>query len=1006
MATTWTKNHSEVCAFIESADFVSGDTIMLPPGGGVITLPRKKWDAGGKDFTIINPDPTTVNPNGLGAGIPFRALGTNTTVIRGTYFNGAAPAKIALRRCDWTIVSDIPDWVGSGKTWTHDDYNWGQALIHLGMGGELDLEDCHFYGPQAMTTVNTGYGDSPAADNYRICTDASSLPAGDRHLTGTCHEGATPYSVWTGAPAVASGRGLPTGQADYRNLYVHPTYGRLLYNEMAGRPAGINGVRLTRFDARHCSFNDLYTCASIVTKKDTPCNFRAYKCWIGSTYDDQWRYSGDYLGSTDVSQQFVKLVGCIWGGVTAGSSLDLVNPHNDMLQMFSVTAPALEPNLLIKNCLFFTGSVDGARGQMQGQFTQSRFKGPKLINSYVLGANKGTNSDGWESPYVVNVTGLVPGWFTLSDRKANGSSADLFGAGITVKQDTLNDPSTAGANGYIAKCVGQLSILGGVKQVKNVNVPANQDDAYMAVALSSRPASMAEAFNAVNNKARSGYNDIAEYLNDADNWDNVVARAVPQDVIGIALTGDPVLSYKELIHVGDFGSTATIEMVTPGLQWREWGFDGSTPTADATSAPGTITDHKRLQLIATNPPTTSATAKTYLYKVNGQYQTWTVVTKSFTQYPAVSKPASGQYQKTGAGALIASPTSNQYRRGMIWLRASFASQTVSNLNWLVGTATRTLRCSISTDPSKGVAINFAFGNSSGGLVAALGTPGLTQAGHLVFNTLYDFFFNVDMTLATGNVGLQVYDVATGNVALQFVPATATPTDIAWDYSHAANGLNFANNLQFAEFHGLAVWAGSSLTGLDDDGNTILVPPPLVVPEVLGYRGAGINGVQPDILILGETAVSNRGKATGGTWSTTSALTDVGGRSWSNGTGLGPTMALGADMPLGELNANDVIDIPVRCFGSNEPLNLTPVLSAGLELVGGPTIAMGENARSATVTVKVKAHGNQTIGFTNNVGYINPPALALPIGRRLPFTVLPGDGYGGQPYATSVRFAPA
>ena len=156
---------------------------------------------------------------------------------------------------------------------------------------------------------------------------------------------------------------------------------------------------------------------------------------------------------------------------------------------------------------------------------------------------------------------------------------------------------------------------------------------------------------------------------------------------------------------------------------------------------------------------------------------------------------------------------------------------------------------------------------------------------------------------------------------------------------------------------------------------------------------------------GETAVTNRGKASGGAWSTTATLTDVGGHSWSNGTGLGPRMVLGADMPIGD-NANDTIDIPVRCFGSNEPLSLTPVLSAGLELVGGPTIAIGENARTAIISVKAKAHGNQTVGFINNVGYINLPALTLPIGRRLVFAVGPADGYTGNTLVASPRFAPA
>lgn len=965
-------SHANVVTFIESSAFASGDTIMLPSGGGVIDI-GKNWQGAGKSFSIINPDAPVLATDSLGPGKTFPALATNSTVIKGTYF-ARTPRDITVKNCDWTIESAIPDWVGSGETWLSPAYNWGQWLL-LMWGGNLTLENCHFSGPAVMTLTNTGYGDCPSGGNYRLASGAALAALGVPELANTAREGTTPWQAWKNPPAVPMGRGLPAGQADYRNVYVHPTFGRLLYNEMLGRPGGVSVVRGESVTLTNCSFTDLFTASNLVCKENATTIATYRKCVFGRCYDDQVRITQG-TGSADVSGQFGRYIGCIFTGATIGSGLDLANPHSDVVQSFATVAPYLKPNLLFKNCLLFTGVLDGIRGQRQGLFLQQRTKGLKVIDTVIVGVNKGL-ADISESPYVVGLRALLPSWFGQNPEFEGGP---LLGSIVSVNPDTSNDPGSAGANGYVAGCVAPFLSVSVDRRGGNILYTGNSDGVTKGPHTAA-PTTLAAAFDVLNEPTSPKYADITAFLNAADNWSNFVAQTMPRPATDVPLTGLPVHSYKELIHVGDFGATATIEMVTPGLKWREWDFEGEMLTAAATASAGTITDHNRLELIATDLPTSAATSKTYFYKVNGQLQSWSITTRSAWRFPISAKPETGQWQRssTGSTAILPGATATQKKKGMIWARFAVGrpATDASNKNFLIGTAGRTFRANITTS-ANGYVINWVFGSSSGG-VAGAGTTGTLDYG-----VVYDHFLVVDLSLATNNVGLVVYDVANPtNPKKPFAITSQSLTypsgalvDIGWDYNHANNAVNFANGIPIPEFHGLGVWAGESLIADDGTGTgtNVVASPGLLLPEQLGVNGTGLTGTKPAIFLLGETSLHNRG--TGNAWTSSATL---GCPTWANPPGQGPKLTLAIDPLPGGITVGDTFTVTVRSAGSNEPLTVTPTLGAGLTLVGGPSFAMAENARVASFDVQATAAGKPAISIANTTGYANPPAVTVTVG---------------------------
>ncbi|MBV8237721.1 MAG: hypothetical protein JO221_03015 [Sphingomonas sp.] len=490
-------------------------------------------------------------------------------------------------------------------------------------------------------------------------------------------------------------------------------------------------------------------------------------------------------------------------------------------------------------------------------------------------------------------------------------------------------------------------------------------------------ASVAESYKKFRQPS-SPYPTVAAFLAARDDFSTISMHGEPAPVTAAEI-GVPVTSALERLHVGDFDSTATIEMVTPGLEWREVSFDGVCELQCWTSAPGTVHDGKHLQLRATSAATAS-TATTFLYKIGGQSQSWSVTTKSAWKFPICAKPETGQWQRssTGTTAVLPGATATQKKKGIIWARFAVNRPTVdaSNKNFLIGTSGRTFRPSITTSAT-GYSINWNFGSTAGSGIGQIGVAGLS------YGVVYDHFFVLDLSLAANNAGLVVYDVANPTVpkkAFTTISQSQTtssgdPIEIGWDFKHANNGITFADGIPIPEFHGLGVWAGESLVADDGTGTgtNIVANPGLLSPETLGINGMGLTGNKPAIFLLGETAPHNRGGDNDWTSSVTLAS-----YSWANPPGQGPKLTLTLDaLPTG-IRVGDTFTVTVRAAGSNEALAVTPTLGTGLMLIGGPSFAMAENARVVSFNVTATATGTPTISIANTVGYANPPAVTVTV----------------------------
>lgn len=976
---------SQVKALISGTGFSSGDTIKVVPAAGDNVI---DWGlAGGgftpnKAFTIVcEQEPTLVtDPCGLAAigetPVNYRMRAVSPVTMTGVlyqYHGLLSSGLFDFRNFNVKIPSE-PDWLGAGETWSSLGYGKAGALMYFRAYSEANstmevhMEDMHFEGPaDYLPAASDGYGDCPAS----YYTNAVGMARADGAKDTA--------NGFTGGPL--AGRGLWPGETSYRNKRYDAAIGAdVLYNVRAQLPAGLVARTVRKLTVKNCSFRNLGFGITLDCPPGKSIDALLDMVWLENLYGD-WIRTGQTRAPNSMAQvefQKMRFRGIVMTGCGGSSGIDLGGAHVDFDQHLAA-AGDYGPRIQIKTAINDAGAQTGKPNRVT---PQSHFGGGgaltqvKIYDSLIAGAQNKVTWLGTHSAHYERLQGLwVPSAPEIIDRTSTG--AVPAGSGNYIG---LNKPDYGlTSRGLIKDSNGGALDLryGAAPKLANVKI-GGRVPAGAAVDGAGASASVAESYKKYRQPS-SPYATVAEFLAARDDFSTISAHGEPLPVTNAEI-GVSVTSPLERLHVGDFDSTATIEMVTPGLEWREVGFDGECELQCWTSAPGTVHDGKHVQLRATSASTAS-TRKTFSYKIAGQPQAWSITTRSAWKFPISAKPEAGQWQRssTGSTAIVPGATVTQKKKGMIWARFAVGrpATDASNKGFLIGTAGRAFRATITTN-ANGYMINWAFGGSSGG------NGGGGSTGTLDYGVVYDHFLVVDLSLATNNVGLAVYDVA--NPATPKKPFTVVSqvltypsgalVDIGWDYNHAANAVNFANGIPIPEFHGLGIWAGESLIADDGTGTgtNVVASPGLLSPEQLGVNGKGLTGTKPAIFLLGETAPHNRG--TDNAWTSSATLTGYG---WANPPGQGPKLTLTIDPLPGGITVGDTFTVTVRSAGSNEALTVTPTLGAGLTLVGGPSFAMAENARVASFDVQATAAGKPVISIANTTGYANPPAVTVTVG---------------------------
>lgn len=1024
---------SQVLPTLLDSSFVAGTVIKVvgTPTDRLIDL-----TAGGtvldrvfdKPFSLISEHEQTYDPDPFGFAVIgkapriWRPKATSYLTIRGSLRQNGTGSKVGLwdfRNFNWEFPF-FPDWIGNGETWASIGARYTTALISLrpgdltGSNMALYLEDIHFRGPRVF---------DPSGDNA-LCdspVNQYAYSGSDYRYFGMIRADGTSDANFLSK--LATGRGPWPGKGgalrNIRNVVIGGSGVDVCYNPMNALPQAVNVVQMDNVSINYCSVENLGGGFYVTGKENVPFTGVQKHCWeenLWGDWDHGWTTS---YGQTEANQEFqlARSVGNIQTGGGCLSGLDLGNPHVDHFQGYIGGGTNSCMRLMFAANANFIGGIIGQpqRGAAQQMFGGGVSYGQvKVFKSLAIN----TREKGFNLP---SRSYHLEGVQTLAIMKAP-DLLDVTSGNVT--------PNASGNGMYFNSETGKVTSKGLVRncnakdfQPAGVGLPVYPR--YIGcrptgAIRSALPTTIAPNANVDQRSVAEAYTncrqpdwpeDIDQYLLSWSDFSNLLIVAQPAASENVAKGTTGVLSAPERLSIGDFDTTASIEIVTPGLEWRMMDYVGATATTAFSTSPGTVKDGQHLQLRA-NAAASAATPKDYYYKVGGQLQKFTIITAGEAKYPAAKKTTvgTGQWAKTAAGALITSPTSDQQKKGMIYLRWSVddpLSYTTS-AQFFSGASGRTMRTEITTTAG-GYSINFGFGTSGGSSVGGQST------GNLTYGKVYEAFFVVDLTIATANSGIVVREVGTANIPKPWTTTNATVANlIAWEYNHTA-GTTDGSGLRLGQpvamtLYCAGVWAGEALSqdaGLDD-GSRVLYDPGSFPPERMGWRGTGLSGNRPAIFILGKTAVANTG-ALGGAWGLTAAagsLTDVGGVTWENAPGVGPQLALTVDDMPTAINEGDTFDVTVRALGSNEALSITPSLSAGLSLVGGPSFPMGENAKVATFQVKATGRGARSISVANNVGYVNPDQATAAVGKMVSITVLPADGFAGDPHQAGARFAPA
>lgn len=1019
---------SQVKAKIEESGFQNGDTIIVraAPGDDTIAWGNKYRFL--KYFTLIcDQDPTPL-PDPFGYGIlgltpkTWRARSIAPVTMTGCASpyatNSMDSFLFDFRNLNWKIL-DFPDWPGLGQTYRNMGYDvdanslfYGRPGGEVGTNARAHFTDVHFEGPREFSpSADDPWGDSPL-DYYLYSSDAYGKVKDWVGMSRADGANISPFIVH----GTAAGRGPWPGKAtELRNKRYVAEFGTdICYNPLKELPCAITMPFAAEVIMSHCSFRNLGGSYSIDPRQDGSFNVQAEKCWHENIYGDYVHVSGQArAASTEAIVEQWKYRE--WGTVMTGrgncAGADLGNPHVDYRQFYGQYFNSYIPRILISNTMNDVGAQTGKPNRAGAQDIFDGGPGVchqlKVYRHLNTGARDRAYGQSTQSPHVEGLQGLVipkapvpinvnsAGVYPVGANNTftvGANSASLISRGLVKDTNVAAFVFNGGAN---PRLINTKLVTGTINPDNPVNVPAT-----IAPNANVDMRCLAESY--ANCRQPNWPTDLVDYLNQGMSFADVSVVSIPPTMEGL-VPNQTVTSAKERLHIGDFDAVAPIEIITPGLQWSTYDFIGTTQTQAFSSSPGTVKDGQHLQLRAT-ASANAATGKDYYYKINGQQQKWTIVTAGDWKFPIAIKPATGQWQRTTTGPIITSPTTLQTQRGAVLMRFSVQkpASPLTGVPFLYGTAGRALQFQITTTDANGYSMNPQFGSYAGS------RQGQIPTGKLDYDVVYELFYVADFSLPGNNCGLVIRNAQTAAIVKAWSTITTATGTIGWDYNQTANGMNLGNNIPMT-LHYCAIWAGTTLTQDDGTGTQVLFDPGLQSAEAEGYRFTGFTGTPPTILLLGETAVSNRasgGVGVGGTWSTNATLTDSGGYVWANPGGIGPKLALAFDDIPSEINAGDTFPVTVKAYGSNEPLTLTPSLGSGLTMVGGPTVAMAENARTVTFQVQATGHGNKTIGVTNNVNYNNPDNLTIPVGRKITFAPRPANGFAGDPYPISFRLAPA
>lgn len=1014
---------SAVKATILDSRFKNGDVIKVvaTPTDKVIDwgmtggtnnigfTPNKYFDLICEQDPVYEPDPMGMAAIGR-APVIHKARAVSPVTCVGI-FN-----QYGINSGSWTFknfnVSPMrePDWLGAGETWASLGYRAAAAMMTFrpSLDAQSDihvqLEEVHFEGLRDLTpTASDGFGDCP--------TTYYSNSSSTSDYYGCCYADGRQDAARGFTNLFTNGRGILAPETDYRNKkYVAALGADILYNDRVGLPGGLEILRVRSGYIKNCSFRNLG--AGFVSDPAAGLSMDFYEelSWYENLYNDWLHMSGS--GSSTEAQtrdQLWRSLAVIKTGAGGISASDLGYPHVDFQQFFNGAAPG--PRLLVKSFFNDAGAQAGKpnRDSMQNHFSGG--SGPssqvKFLDAIMAAAQNKVSDLSPGSGHYERVQGL---WVPTAPGVLARTSANVppvaAGALFQVTKPTVGIAS----RGLVKDCVaGSFNFKNGAapKQVNNRTAPQGTGaNIPVTIAPDGNTASASIAQSYAKYKSSDDKRaSIVEFLASARDFANFSVHSEPPTVEGLEVNS-VVQSPLEGIHCGDFNAPGVIEIVTPGLQWQELNYDGSAILQAFRADAGTVTDGNKLQLQATTDPN-YATPKDYFYKLNGQLQKWTVVTKSGWKTPSISKAEIGQFQRRNniQPAIIPGATAAQNQKGIIWLRLAVSKPSTAPLTSaaFLGTS-RMLQCKINATTGSTYTLDLQFANSTGGRV------GTISSGNLTYDVVYDIFYQVDFTIAANNCGIIIHNSATGAVVKGWTTATqAAGAVIAWDYAHADNGLTFANGIPMSAFGACCVWAGQSLVADDGSGTAtnVLVNPGQITPERVGYRGTGLTGARPQIFLLGEPVLTNRGSDPNA-WSSTAALADVGGVSWANSPGIGPKLSLGWDNLPPIVTEGDVIALTLKTFGSNEPFTATLSLPVGVALVGGGnTIAFAENEQSKVVQLVMSQRGVKAIGVTNNVGYNSPNILPAAVGVAISLLVEPDPtaGFAGDQHLVSTRFDP-
>jgi len=412
------------------------------------------------------------------------------------------------------------------------------------------------------------------------------------------------------------------------------------------------------------------------------------------------------------------------------------------------------------------------------------------------------------------------------------------------------------------------------------------------------------------------------------------------------------------IHAG--GETRSI---TPGagVSWREADDHTGANATAWSSAAGSVTHGKFLQIRATSSASASTTV-TKTFSVGSESFTWALGTLDMTAYPLA------QFD----GTQIVRQSANGYG-------AADSDKFTLALEWKLNTISADMVFVAST-PGTGGRLRITAQNSNKKLRISLGSNSTTTIFQVDANVVADnnathrILLSVDLSQVTSAAGMQLY--------VDGVLDTATAT--TW-----TSGTSFDFDLAVAP-----QWGGTASTPVFNGAVGMLYFLPGVALDLtnsnvrdsfsasyVGPAGEAPNGGSaPPIFCVGTATTWNSGDpnvGTGASWSKavgTNSITAGNTETWP------PNLTLTATVQTaGPYSVGQPIDILVQAVGYPKSINITGASDAAGSWAANPqNMPLGSNGSIFTYTPTAGAGLTHAITFTNDGSYTNPAAVEIDV----------------------------